>query len=47
MLTLDVREGSAKTEEAGDGGKLARSAAAVEEEGDGDLTNGGAPARFL
>ena len=47
MLTLDARVCSAKTEEVGDGGELARSAAAGVEEDDGDPENGGDPARFL
>ena len=47
MLTLDARVCSAKTEEVGDGGELARSAAAGVDEDDGDPENGGDPARFL
>ena len=47
MLTLDARECSAKTEEAGDGGELARSAAVGVVEDDVDPENGGTPARFL
>ena len=47
VLTLVAWRCTSVMEKAGDGGELARSAAAVEEEGEGDLTKGGAPARFL
>ena len=46
-LTLDAWVCSEKTEEVGIVDDLARSAAAGEEEDDVELTNGGAPARFL